>query len=233
MRITRKEAIEVKKLVDRFNRKVSRSTRAGKKGQPKKISYKDFLRDAQAMGRQNFNFHKKSLQNYLKKGAELPYTTKEGVNITIWEKKEIDRLHRSINAKKREVIKRKNTKDFQLINKREREALNLEPRKNNIERVKPKNYEKYKENLQKAYYHASPEYKFNLLKSNMLKAARANFGQGSDIEKIIKTLSEEELIRAINSVYTSLNFFYLNDVESGERQRLVKEELLRLKEELT
>ena len=41
------------------------------------------------------------LERFLRKGAEMPYTTKSGVATTVWQKKEIDNTFRAINAKRR------------------------------------------------------------------------------------------------------------------------------------
>ena len=83
----RSDYSKLSSLVKRFNRKVERLHSTDLEGfQPNKINYKTLK--SQIRTRSQYNEIIRRYSGYLNKGAEMPYTTKEGVNITLWEKNE-------------------------------------------------------------------------------------------------------------------------------------------------
>lgn len=158
----------------------------------------------------------RSLQRFIEDKAEMPYTTEEGVTITVWEKEEIDREFDRINER-REKERKRFTDPYQYI-MNERRA-NLKERVNNVEKILPKNWDRWRSNLMKSYIYSNYEVKAAQYKENYLSAVELVFGKGSLYERVSQ-LKAEDLMEAwykdhkmsIDFVYTIYDLGKLEDI---------------------
>ena len=199
MAVIRWRAIDearLKNVVRRFNAKIRRvaKTKPEIAGlQPEKANLRDLRDDLKLLPRSEFNRKMKSMERYLRKGYEMPYTTKAGVNTTIWQKREIDNDFRSINAKKRALIKKYNI-GYDRGTANTLEAENLRPRKNTVEEILPKYWDTYVRNLeyQRGQTESSVHEKY---KENFLYAIAVSVGEESNLYKAIDKMDASEIYR--------------------------------------
>lgn len=118
----------------------------------------------------------KSLQRFIKDKAEMPYTTETGVTITVWEKEEIDREFDRINERRDRERDKFVNRYYGFINER---SANLQERVNNVEKITPKGWNRWRSNLFKSYIYSNYEVKADQYKDNYLKAIEQNFGRGA------------------------------------------------------
>lgn len=118
----------------------------------------------------------KSLQRFIKDKAEMPYTTETGVTITVWEKEEIDREFDRINERRDRERSKFVNRYYGFINER---SANLQERVNNVEKITPKSWNRWRTNLFKSYIYSNYEVKADQYKDNYLKAIEQNFGRGA------------------------------------------------------
>lgn len=134
------------------------------------------------------------LNKYLEPGQELPYTTKEGVNTTIWQKNVIDRNINIINKRRSEEIKKyqpsaaKGTMGTI-------ESNNLKPRKNNIESISQKNWETYVENVESQVLKENLQNKQEQYKQNFLEVAEKYLGKNSLLYQRVLAEPAENMYR--------------------------------------
>lgn len=178
-------------LVKRFNRKVERlhSTDLGL-FQPNKINYKTLK--SQIKTRDQYNEIIRRYSGYLNKGAEMPYTTKEGVNITLWEKNEIGQGIKRINRENEKILKKVNPTTESGVMGSEN-VNNLRPRKNFIESIKPKNWSEYRESIFSQALGRSIEERGEIYKSNFLHAIELTFGKNSKVYNELKNVNPAKL----------------------------------------
>ena len=69
---------------------------------PEKVTYSKYREKLQRPADLRVAIH--NLKAFTKKGAERIYTTKQGVNITVWEKQKVDRDFRRLNARRRRML---------------------------------------------------------------------------------------------------------------------------------
>lgn len=176
----------VRKAVSKFNAK---RTRVIKKNpalaavQPARLIVSEEIAKLKQATRGDLKRELGKMSRYLRQGAEMPYTTREGVNTTVWQKKEIDNAHRSINAQRRAMLKKyepSSDKGTLLTI----EQASLQPRKNNVESIQPKMWDKYVQNLEKQLFASNPARKQAQYKANFLKAIEQNLGQGRLYDRI-------------------------------------------------
>lgn len=179
----------LKRLVKNFNAKIRRIEKNRPEIaalQPPKENLKALRETLKGMSRVDINYQFKKMENYLKKGAELPYTTKQGVNTTVWEKKEIDRAVRTINARNKALIQKyepSTTKGTMGTIERN----NLQPRKNRVNTIQPKDYNRYVSNLFKQVMQNDAG-RNERYKENFLKAVENIMGENSKLYQVVKNM---------------------------------------------
>lgn len=187
---------KLKKLVKNLNAKIRRIEKNRPEIaalQPPKENLKALRESLKGMSRVDINYQFKKMENYLKKGAELPYTTKQGVNTTVWEKKEIDRAVRTINARNKALIQRyepSTTKGTMGTIERN----NLQPRKNRVNTIQPKDYNRYVSNLFKQVMQNDAE-RNEQYKENFLKAVENVMGENSKLYQVVKNMDSALLTK--------------------------------------
>ena len=186
----------LKRLVRNFNSKIRRIEKNRPEIaaiQPPKENLKALRETLKGMSRVDINYQFKKMENYLKKGAELPYTTKQGVNTTVWEKKEIDRAVRTINARNKVLIQKyepSTTKGTMGTIERN----NLQPRKNRVNTIQPKDYNRYVSNLFKQVMQDDAG-RNERYKTNFLKAVENIMGENSKLYQVVKNMDSALLTK--------------------------------------
>lgn len=190
------DEVRLKNLVKRFNAKIRRVEKNRPELsalQPPKENLKALRETLKGMSRVDINYQFKKMENYLKKGAELPYTTKQGVNTTVWEKKEIDRAVRTLNARNKALIQKyepSTTKGTMGTIERN----NLQPRKNRVNTIQPKDYNRYVSNLFKQVMQNDVE-RNERYKENFLKAVENIMGENSKLYQVVKNMDSDLLTK--------------------------------------
>lgn len=190
------DEVRLKRLVKNFNAKIRRIEKNRPEIaalQPPKENLKALRETLKGMSRVDINYQLKKMENYLKKGAELPYTTKQDVNTTVWEKKEIDRAVRTINARNKALIQKyepSTTKGTMGTIERN----NLQPRKNRVNTIQPKDYNRYVSNLFKQVMQNDVE-RNERYKENFLKAVENIMGENSKLYQVVKNMDSDLLTK--------------------------------------
>lgn len=220
----------VENLVRRFNAKITRVSRAKPEIasiQPQRIVSKELQDFLKEYDRATFNRYIGKMSRYLRKGAELPYTTKQDVTITNWEKKEIDNTFRSINARRRAEIN-KYQPSAEKGTLRTIDEANLRPRPNTVNTIKEKNWKTFTENLERQALSYADQGRHEQYKKNFITAIINELGPNSRLIPLVEQADTESLIRAYYSnPILQLDFVY-DPKEAEEIERLMERELKKL-----
>ena len=199
----------VTNIARRFNAKITRVMKAHpdwRENLPERIHVKELSEKLRSGTRREFNREMAKLERFLRKGAEMPYTTKSGVATTVWQKKEIDNTFRAINAKRRAQ------------------------RKNTVQEISPKYWKEFVINLD---YQLEQEYKdkSNIYKMNLLKAISNILGEKSELYNLVSQVAPERIKRfADTSSLISISFLY-EPLEPEDIEEYFKSELFELLKE--
>lgn len=182
--------------------------------QPDKVSTKNLKEHLKNYERKEFKRYIARMNRYLRQGAEMPYTTKEGVNITLWQKREISNTFKAINARRRAELKKYNpttsTGRMGAI-----EENNLRPRKNTIQSIRPKNWNTFTENLEKQLLGSSERIRQEKYKENFLHAVEVTIGRNSELYNRLNSIPSNKLYQYY---YTEplLQISFTSDPKSAE-----------------
>lgn len=189
------DAERLSRTVQKFNAKITRISKRYPQiaaSQPERVIVKDLREQLKLSDRATFNRTIARLERYLVSGAELPYTTRSGVNTTVWQKKEIDYAIRAINrARKKEITKYEPSRykgTMHVI-----DELNLKPRQNRVQHIEPKDFANYTRRVFGQSIGWSDEVKQRVYKERMLRAVEKNFGYDSELYKRIATVRPDLL----------------------------------------
>lgn len=184
-------------VVSKFNAKidsVSKATPAIASAQPQRVNSEELRKLLQSYNRNEFNRITGKMQRYLRSGMETPYTTREGVNTTVWQKQEIDNTFAAINARRKKEIAKFQPSTFKGT-MGSIEQNNLRPRKNTVESIKPKNWDDYIRNLELQLLNENELIKREQYKENFLHAISATIGEHSRLYDRIENTPAEDLYR--------------------------------------
>lgn len=185
---------ELAKAARKFNAKRTRLIKKNPKMEeylPTKISTKK-MRD-EIKTRRDFKNVLNSVERFMRKGAEKPIITKEGVKTTAYEKKEIEIKVRAINARRTAERKRANVSTEKGTMGTIREN-NLQPKQADINKIKKSDWEKFKESVEKQSRDSYFQDKYERYKENLLKGLENAFGEkGKIIQEIAKQIPAEQL----------------------------------------
>lgn len=196
---------------------------------PERINVKELSEELRSGTRREFNREMAKLERFLRKGAEMPYTTKSGVATTVWQKKEIDNTFRAINAKRRAERKKLDPSIFK-GNLHSIQENNLLQRKNTVQEITPKYWKEFVRNLD---YQLEQEYKdkSNIYKMNLLKAISNILGEKSELYNLVSQVVPERIKRfADTSSLISISFLY-EPLEPEDIEEYFKSELFELLKE--
>ena len=222
----------VTNIARRFNAKITRVMKAHPdwaENLPERIHVKGLSEKLRSGTRREFNREMAKLERFLRKGAEMPYTTKSGVATTVWQKKEIDNTFRAINAKRRAERKKLDPSIFK-GNLHSIQENNLLQRKNTVQEIFPKYWKEFVRNLD---YQLEQEYKdkSNIYKMNLLKAISNILGEKSELYNLVSQVAPERIKRfADTSSLISISFLY-EPLEPEDIEEYFKSELFELLKE--
>lgn len=222
----------VTNIARRFNAKITRVMKAHPdwaENLPERINVKELSEELRSGTRREFNREMAKLERFLRKGAEMPYTTKAGVATTVWQKKEIDNTFRAINAKRRAERKKLDPSIFK-GNLHSIQENNLLQRKNTVQEITPKYWKEFVRNLD---YQLEQEYKdkSNIYKMNLLKAISNILGEKSELYNLVSQVTPERIKRfADTSSLISISFLY-EPLDPEDIEEYFKSELFELLKE--
>lgn len=222
----------VSRIAQRFNAKITRVIKKHPEWadiMPNRVNAKELSERLKNGTRRQFDKEMNRLERFLRKGAEMPYTTKSGVATTVWQKKEIDNTFRAINAKRRAERKKLDPSIFK-GNLHSIQENNLLQRKNTVQEISPKYWKEFVRNLD---YQLEQEYKdkSNIYKMNLLKAISNILGEKSELYNLVSQVAPERIKRfADTSSLISISFLY-EPLEPEDIDEYFKSELFELLKE--
>lgn len=226
------DQVRVSRIAQRFNAKITRVIKKHPEWadiMPNRVNAKELSERLKNGTRRQFDREMNRLERFLRKGAEMPYTTKSGVATTVWQKKEIDNTFRAINAKRRAERKKLDPSIFK-GNLHSIQENNLLQRKNTVQEISPKYWKEFVRNLD---YQLEQEYKdkSNIYKMNLLKAISNILGEKSELYDLVSQVAPERIKRfADTSSLISISFLY-EPLEPEDIDEYFKSELFELLKE--
>lgn len=223
------DQVRVSRIAQRFNAKITRVIKKHPEWadiMANRVNAKELSERLKNGTRRQFDREMNRLERFLRKGAEMPYTTKSGVATTVWQKKEIDNTFRAINAKRRAERKKLDPSIFK-GNLHSIQENNLLQRKNTVQEISPKYWKEFVRNLD---YQLEEEYKdkSNIYKMNLLKAISNILGEKSELYNLVSQVAPERIKRfADTSSLISISFLY-EPLEPEDIDEYFKSELFEL-----
>lgn len=190
------DQVRVSRIAQRFNAKITRVIKKHPEWvdiMPNRVNAKELSERLKNGTRRQFDREMNRLERFLRQGAEMPYTTKAGVATTVWQKKEIDNTFRAINAKRRSEMAKLEPSIFK-GNLHSIESNNLQQRKNTVQEILPKFWNKFVENLD---YQLEQEYKdkSDIYKENFLHAIEVTLGKQSRLYNVVANIPPDKIYR--------------------------------------
>lgn len=186
---------QITNLVRQFNAKITRT----EKKFPEIESYlPERINKQMLMGkietRQDYNRVVNSYKRFMRKGAETPIMNKQGLQVTLWEKKEMQIATATIN-RKRSMQRKKADVSTEKGTMGSIEKMNLLPKKFNFEGMGYEAFQKFKETVEKQIMSNYYKEKEELYKANYIKALENIFGKGNKLIPIVNKISSKRLVQ--------------------------------------
>lgn len=185
---------ELAKAVRKFNAKRTRLLKQVPELEeflPPKASTKEIRKSVQS--RRDLKNELNSLERFMRKGAEKPIVTKEGIKTTVYEKKEISIKVRAINQRRASELKKAapSTEKGTMGTVREN---NLKPKQYDIDKIKKSDWKKFVESVEKQSKDSYASDRYDRYKENFIKGLENAFGEkGSELIEIAKQIDAETL----------------------------------------
>lgn len=185
---------ELAKAVRKFNAKRTRLLKQVPELEeflPPKASTKEIRKSVQT--RRDLKNELNSLERFMRKGAEKPIVTKEGIKTTVYEKKEISIKVRAINQRRATELKKAapSTEKGTMGTVREN---NLKPKQYDIDKIKKSDWKKFVESVEKQSKDSYASDRYDRYKENFIKGLENAFGEkGSELIEIAKQIDAETL----------------------------------------
>lgn len=201
---------KISNTVRQFNAKITRTLKKHPEFAPylpEKITVKELT--ANIRTRKDFNREVNSLSRFLKRGAEKPLTSKSGVKTTTWERKEIGYKVAQINRQRAIERKRANVSTYKGT-MGSIQANNLNPKKYNIDKIRPQEWDKFIETVEKQVKSNYNYDKMERYKENYIKGLYNVFGaKGNGIIGIVENIPPDEFTDLFyNDPVLQLDFIY-------------------------
>lgn len=201
---------KISNTVRQFNAKITRTLKKHPEFAPylpEKITVKELT--AKIGTRKDFNREVNSLSRFLKKGAETPYTSKSGIKTTIWERKEVGYKVAQINRQRTIEKKRANVSTYKGT-MGSIQANNLNPKKYNIDKIRPQEWDKFIETVEKQVKSNYNYEKMERYKENYIKGLYNVFGaKGNDIIRIVENIPSDKFTDLFyNDPVLQIDFIY-------------------------
>lgn len=187
---------KVTNTVKQFNSKITRLLKknpALKPYLPDRINAKELTKNIQT--RSDFNREINSISRFLKRGAESPITTDTGLRTTQWQRRELGYKVANINRQRTAERKRANVSTFKgtmgSIQKN-----NLEPKQYDFNKIKPSDWDKFVQNVEKQVKENYFSEKNELYKQNYMTAISNVFNKedSARLSAILQNIPAEDLI---------------------------------------
>ena len=193
--------------------------------QPSKVSLKDLRAELKAGTRKEFNRMMAKMERYLKKGAEMPYTTHTGAVITKFAKREAEIAINTINARlksERNLLGVKPPKAGEMGSVIYNQLRPLDQTKvYNVQKVLPKDWAKFAQNLEAMLHNSDIEIKSERYKENYIKAVETALGPNSPVIEAVKKMNPKDLYRAFyESPMMQIDFYY-EPIEAERKEELI------------
>lgn len=185
---------ELAKAVRKFNAKRTRLLKQVPELEeflPPKASTKEIRKSVQT--RRDLKNELNALERFMRKGAEKPIVTKEGIKTTAYEKKEIAIKVRVINQRRAAELKKAapSTEKGTMGTVREN---NLKPKKYDIDKIKKSDWKKFVESVEKQSRDSYAADRYERYKDNFIKGLENAFGEkGAELIEIAKQINAEIL----------------------------------------
>ena len=186
----KKDKQTISKTVQQFNAKITRTLKKHPEWadfMPERLTVQGLTEKIQT--RKDYNREVRSVQRFLRKGAEAPFQSKSGIKTTRWEKKEVGykvaqiNRQRTIEAKRANVSTEKGTMGSI-------EANNLKPKKYNIDKIKPSEWDKFVNTVEKQVMSNYNYDKMVRYKENYLQAIIINLGTEGKAKELYDYVSQ-------------------------------------------
>lgn len=160
---------------------------------PEKANIKEIRKNIET--RRELKNELKSLERFMKKGAESPILTPEGIKTTKYEKKEVGLKVRALNIRRANERKKANVSTEKgTMGTIKNNSLN--PKKYDINKIKKSDWEKFIQGVEKMLKDSYSQDKYNAYKDNFLKAIDNAFGDaGSNIKELAEQIPAEMLVQ--------------------------------------
>nr|DAO26671.1 MAG TPA: DNA terminal protein [Caudoviricetes sp.] len=171
---------ELAKAVRKFNAKRTRLLKQVPELEdflPDKLNVQDIKRETKT--RSDFNKTLNSINRFMRKGAEKPIVTEQGVKTTQYEKNELQIKIRTINQRRAAERKRANV-STEKGTMGTIQANNLNPKKVDINKVKKSDWKKFVESVEKQSKDIYQKEKYDRYKENFIKGLQNAFGEKAD-----------------------------------------------------
>lgn len=183
-----KDRQQLSKVVQQFNAKLTRTLRKHpelKPYLPERLTVQGLKE--QIKTRNDFNREVNSAKRFLKKGAEMPYTSESGIKTTEWERREIGIKVGVINRRKARERKAADVSTYKGTMGSIREN-NLLPKKYNIDKIRPSDWDKFVKSVEKQVASTYSTEKQSRYKANYIKGVQ-NIFSPADAQAIISIVS--------------------------------------------
>ena len=186
----KKDKQTISKTVQQFNAKITRTLKKHPEWadfMPERLTVQGLTEKIQT--RKDYNREVRSVQRFLRKGAEAPFQSKSGIKTTRWEKREVGykvaqvNRQRTIEAKRANVSTEKGTMGSI-------EANNLKPKKYNIDKIKPSEWDKFVNTVEKQVMSNYNYDKMVRYKENYLQAVVRNLGTEGKAKELYEYVSQ-------------------------------------------
>lgn len=220
MKLKQSDFDKLHQTVLRFNAKLNEYPKQGVK-LPNYRSTEQLAKRIEKWGYNEFRREIASMERFIAAPPEI-YTTEQGVNITLWEKKEIDKAIQTTNRKRAAELKKYEPSPYKgnmgLI-----ERQNLRPRKNAVEEVLPKNWDKYSAGVIKQAYEPK-RIRQQKYKQNYLNAVISEFGRDSSLYKTVLKIPPSKMSDALyKNVFLQIGFVYDNENREVMERKIMDE----------
>lgn len=158
---------------------------------PEKLSVREIKKTIKT--RRDLKNELNSIERFMRKGAEKPIVTKEGVKTTQYQKKELEIKVRAINLRRAAERKKANVSTEKGTMGTIR-ANNLQPKKVNFDKIRKEDWQKFIESVEKQSMDSYSQDKYDRYKENFIKGLENAFGQkGERLKKLAEQIEPETL----------------------------------------
>lgn len=191
---------------------------------PDKLNVKEIRKNVET--RREFKNELKSIERFMKKGAEKPIITDTGIKTTAYEKKEVGIKVRALNIrktaerKKADVSTEKGTMGTIKAN-------NLLPKKYDIDKIKKSDWKKFKESVEKQTKDSYTSDKYERYKENFIKGIENAYGEkANNLLSIVKNIDTTTLVQMYyDNPILQIDFIY-DPIELDAKIEAMEENLM-------